>query len=101
MTPKSKPHAYLTPGAYQDLRRLPGNVKRQMIKAIDDLERNLRPKQSIQLELGDDPREIRRLRLGKWRILYLVQEETPVIFGIRQRPPYDYEDLQALIGEIE
>lgn len=72
-----------------------------MIIAVDGLEVNLRPTNSKQLDIENDPREVRRLRLGKWRILYIISGETPIIFGFRQRPPYDYKDLQELIKEID
>jgi mRNA-degrading endonuclease RelE of RelBE toxin-antitoxin system len=101
MAPKSRPKGYLTTKAYDDLKRLPGNIRRQMILAVDGLEVNLRPANSKHLDIEKDDREVRRLRLGKWRILYLISDETPIIFGFRQRPPYDYQDLQELIKEIE
>jgi mRNA-degrading endonuclease RelE of RelBE toxin-antitoxin system len=86
MTPRNKPTAYLTSLAYDDLKRLPGNVRRQMVIAIDGLEINSRPPQSKILEIKDEPREIRRLRLGKWRIIYAIIEERPIVFGSPQTP---------------
>jgi mRNA-degrading endonuclease RelE of RelBE toxin-antitoxin system len=101
MTPKSKPKAILTPTALEDFKRLPGNVRRQMIIAIDGLEINQRPYNSKKLEIEGDAREIRRLRLGKWRIIYLILEGHTVVLGIRRRPPYDYDDIQRLILSVE
>jgi mRNA-degrading endonuclease RelE of RelBE toxin-antitoxin system len=70
-----------------------------MIVEIDNLERDPRPARSKQLTIDGGKREIRRLRLDKWRVIYLVLEEQLVIFAIRKRPPYNYEDLKDLIEE--
>jgi len=47
--------------------------------------------------------EVRRLRLDDWRIIYTVNEELRQVqvLTIRRRPPYDYSDLEALLGEVE
>jgi mRNA interferase RelE/StbE len=101
MTPKSKPGADLSRTARDDLKRLPGNVYRQMVVAIDGLEQNPRPPGSKRLALVDERCEARRLRLGHWRIIYLVVEGRALILAIRRRPPYDYDDLEALIEAAE
>ena len=101
MTPKSKPKTSLSPTAYADLKKLPGNTRRQMIVAIDELDRKPRPPKSKQLTIEGETREIRRLRFGKWRIVYAVLEGMTIIIAIRKRPPYDYEDLQRLIQELD
>jgi mRNA-degrading endonuclease RelE of RelBE toxin-antitoxin system len=101
MTPKSKPKAVLSPGALDEFKRLPGNTRRLLISAIDDLEIDPRPYNSKQLILVEEKREIRRLRIDKWRIIYLVEANLPIIIGIRRRPPYDYSDLERLIKNIE
>jgi mRNA interferase RelE/StbE len=100
MTRKSKPKVALSQFAFGDLKRLPGNIRRQIIVAIDGLEEDPRPSNSKQLIIDDDAREIRRLRLGKWRILYAIIDEQPIVFGVRRRPPYDYDDLQRLLEDI-
>jgi mRNA-degrading endonuclease RelE of RelBE toxin-antitoxin system len=101
MSPKSKPRAMLRPSAWEDLKLHRGNLRRQIIKAIDSLEQDLRPSESKQLMLIDDHREVRRLRFGQWRILYLVLDEQPLILAIRRRPPYDYADLASLVEDTE
>jgi mRNA interferase RelE/StbE len=97
VAPSSKPKAALSQIAFEDLKKLPGNIRRQMITAIDRLEANPRPSTSKRLTIENEPREIRRLRSGKWRIVYLVLDERSIILAIRKRPPYNYEDLQRLI----
>lgn len=99
MTPRSKPKATLTPLAFDDLKKLSGNVRRQMIIVIDKLEENPRPSNSKPLVIEEETREIRRLRSGKWRIVYLVLNERTIILAIRRRPPYDYADLGRLIED--
>lgn len=95
--PKSRVGAAISREARVELGKLPGHIRRQMIVAIDALEKNPRPSGSRPLALEREPREVRRLRLGKWRIIYLVVDEQPLILAVRQRPPYDYDDLEALL----
>ncbi|MCX6033425.1 MAG: hypothetical protein NTV38_00365 [Chloroflexi bacterium] len=52
-----------------------------MIVALDALEESPHPARSKQLAINDESREIRRMRLDKWRVVYLVLEERPVIEG--------------------
>jgi mRNA-degrading endonuclease RelE of RelBE toxin-antitoxin system len=99
--PKSKPQAALNPRAGSDLRRVPGNTRRRIIVEIDNLEHNPRPSNSKRLSLENDAREIRRLRIGLWRVIYFLQDEQPIIPGIRKRPPYDYDDLDMLAEEAQ
>jgi mRNA-degrading endonuclease RelE of RelBE toxin-antitoxin system len=91
----------LRPSAWEDLKELRGNLRRQIIKAIDSLEQDLRPSESRQLTIADDQREVQRLRLGHWRILYLILDDQPLILAIRRRPLYDYADLTSLVEDIE
>ena len=99
MPPKSKPQVGLSRTAWDDLKRLPGNVRRQVIVAIDELESAPRPPNSKRLVVIDARLEARRMRLGHWRIIYMVREEQPLILAIRRRPPYDYADLESLIKQ--
>jgi mRNA interferase RelE/StbE len=47
--------------------------------------------------------EIRRIRIDTWRVIYAINEELEqvAILAIRRRPPYDYEDLPALLASLE
>jgi mRNA-degrading endonuclease RelE of RelBE toxin-antitoxin system len=101
MSPKSKPQVVLSPSAWDEFKHLPGNVRRQIIAAVDGLEQDARPAASRALSLPDETREVRRLRLGQWRIIYLIIEEQPLVLAFRRRPPYDYSDLEALISEAD
>lgn len=44
-----------------------------------------------------------RLRLDNWRLLYAVtpSEEVIDVLAVRKRPPYDYGDLEKLLGGTE
>jgi len=99
--PKSKPRVLLNPSAWDDLKHLPANMRRSIIKAIDSLEQDSRPAESKQLGLAEAQYEVRRLRLGHWRVVYLIFDEQPLILAIRRRPPYDYADLTSLLEETE
>jgi mRNA interferase RelE/StbE len=99
VTPKSKPKAQLSKIAWDELKRLPGNVRRQLTVAIDELETDPRPPGSKQLVLAEEQVDARRMRLGEWRIVYLVRDDRPLILAIRRRPPYDYSDLRSLIEQ--
>jgi mRNA interferase RelE/StbE len=72
-----------------------------MITAIDELEKRPRPANSRRLALAEEQREARRLRLGYWRVIYLMIDERPLVLAIRRRPPYDYSDLESLIKQAE
>jgi mRNA interferase RelE/StbE len=93
---------FVTRNAWPEIKALPGNVRQRAKKAIDALAENPRPANSKALELVDPDVELRRLRLDRWRIVYLVteSERTIDVVAIRKRPPYDYGDLERLLSEI-
>ena len=47
--------------------------------------------------------EARRLRLDRWRVIYVVDEEWAEIgvLAVRKRPPYEYDDLSELLAELD
>jgi mRNA interferase RelE/StbE len=77
---------------------------RQRIKlTIDELADNPRPTHSKKLDIADlevPGREVRRVRLDNWRIVYLVSDDEMAVdvIAVRKRPPYDYGDLAELLG---
>jgi mRNA-degrading endonuclease RelE of RelBE toxin-antitoxin system len=81
---------------------LPGKVRQRIKKMMDELAIQPRPSISKPLDttgLTVPPQiEIRRLRLEHWRIIYAINdtEKWVWVLAIRQRPPYDYEDLTTL-----
>lgn len=94
---------YVIPNAFKEIKSLPGHIRQRVRCAISELAANPRPPQSKVLSFPDVDKELRRLRLDKWRVLYAISEEeqTVDVFAVRQRPPYDYGDLETLLGDIE
>lgn len=94
---------YVVPDEFQAFKKLPGNVRHRIKRAIDDLAENPRPPESKRLDLGDAEEadnEIWRLRIANWRIVDLITEteKTIDVVAVRKRPPYDYGDLAQLLS---
>ena len=92
----------------KEIRRLPGNVRQRVIRALRSLEQEPHPhnsrsldttKAGIELEPG---MELSRIRIASWRVLYLVEEEWKLVsvLAIRKRPPYQYDDLDELVESV-
>jgi mRNA-degrading endonuclease RelE of RelBE toxin-antitoxin system len=96
----------IEPPAHQQRKRLPGHVRQRIKRAIDKLAQDPRPHNSQELDtsgLGVPAHiEIRRIRIDKWRLIYAVndREKWVWVWGVRKRPPYDYEDLAELVRSI-
>ena len=89
----------------KEVRRLPGHMRQRTIRALKELSTNPRPRNSRRLntdkagvQLAQNS-ELRRIRMMKWRIIYLVEDDFRLVsvLAIRKRPPYQYEDLNALV----
>ena len=100
---------YITPSALREIISLPGHMRQRVKRAIDDLEDNPRPSEGKALDLSDieskteTASEVWRLRLDKWRVVYVITEAEKVIdvLAVRKRPPYDYGDLEQLLADME
>ena len=90
--------------ARREIRQVPGNVRQRIVRLLRSLQQEPRPESSraldaikagIDLEPGT---ELRRVRMASWRVVYLVEvrDALVVVLAIRQRPPYQYEDLKEL-----
>lgn len=95
---------YVVPDEFQAIKKLPGNVRQRVKRAIDGLAHDARPSGSKQLDVADTEdigREVRRLRIDNWRIIYLITESEKLVdvVAVRKRPPYDYGDLEQLLSE--
>jgi mRNA interferase RelE/StbE len=46
--------------------------------------------------------ELRRIRMDRWRVMYVIEPELSLVtvLAIRKRPPYQYDDLEELIKEV-
>jgi mRNA interferase RelE/StbE len=92
--------------ARREIRNLPGNARPLIIHALQSLENDPHPYSSkgmksirgLKIPLG---MELRRIRINRWRMVYVVELELSLItvLAIRKRPPYQYEDLEDLLKE--
>ena len=98
---------YVLPQAWKEIKRLPGNMRQRVKRAIDGLSENPRPPGSVKLDTsglpGIDDVELRRLRIERWRIVYAITEAELYVdvLAVRKRPPYDYGDLERLLAELQ
>ena len=92
---------YIIPRAWREIKNLPGNMRQRVKRAIDALADDPRPSRSESLNVPDFDVELRRLRLDKWRIVYVIIETDSIVdvVTVRKRPPYDYGDLEALLED--
>lgn len=93
---------YITPTARQEARALPGYVRQRVVRSIGALADQPRPTDSSELHQTELPVELRRIRLLRWRILYIVSDGDQVVdvLAVRRRPPYDYGDLSDLLKQV-
>ena len=95
---------FVTPEALAEIKDLPGHMRQRVKRAIDTLAAEPRPAESKILEVpGNNGVIVCRLRLDKWRVVYMIAEAERAIdvVAVRKRPPYDYGDLQELLAELE
>ena len=94
---------YIRPGARKEIDRLPGHVRQRVRRAVLSLQDDPRPSQGKCMEYDLGPQqELWRLRLDAWRVVYLIDQEWGQVYvlAVRKRPPYQYEDLTALLAEV-
>jgi mRNA interferase RelE/StbE len=98
----SRYQVYATQRALREAKELPGHVRQRAKRAIRALADNPRPSSSRALDVADFDRELRRLKLDHWRIVYAITEaENAVdVLAVRKRPPYDYGDLETLLSGL-
>ena len=90
--------------AKAEINRLPGHMRQRIRRAVGDLSREPRPHDSLPLTLGEEASlEVRRLRLDRWRVIYVVDEQQSEVglLAVRKRPPYDYDDLPELLSGLQ
>jgi len=95
---------YVLPQAHREMDRLPGHIRQQVRRALIGLRDDPAPPGGKQLTYDAGAgRELWRWRLDPWRVVYLVDREWGQVYvlAVRRRPPYQYEDLAALLGEVQ
>ena len=91
---------YVTPAAWKEIKDLPGHVRQRVRRAVAGFVNDPRPPKSKALDVGGLQCEVRRLRLDRWRIYAVTEDEKLVdVLAVRKRPPYDYGDLDALLED--
>jgi mRNA interferase RelE/StbE len=93
---------YTTPSALREAKELPGHMRQRVKRAVRALADDPRPSGSRTLDVPDFDRELRRLKLDNWRVVYAVTEAEAAVdvLAVRKRPPYDYGDLETLLSEL-
>jgi mRNA interferase RelE/StbE len=94
---------FVTPQALAEIKDTPGNVRQRIRQTINELAKHPYPTHSKQLQFNQPDRQLYRIRLNNWRIVYVITESENVIdvLAVRKRPPYDYGDLQKLMEVLE
>lgn len=95
---------YILPQASKEIDRLPGRVRQRVRRAVVGLRDDPLPTLSVRLDFDAGlGRELRRLRLDAWRVVYLLDQDSAGVYvlAVRRRPPYQYEDLGSLLVEVE
>src|SRR5262245_21577725 len=96
---------WIEPAALDEIKHLPGNVRQQIRRSVNALSDEPRPHNSRLLDPPPESTvpgiELRRLRLGAWRVVCVIDEawEIVTVLAVRKRPPYDYSDLSKLLAE--
>jgi mRNA interferase RelE/StbE len=98
---------WVEPAVHQARKRLPGRFRQRVKQAIVALADDPRPPKSRPLDVSDLDMppgvELRRIRMDPWRVVYAVNDAEAWVWvlAVRKRPPYDYENLEELLAEIE
>lgn len=97
---------FVEPEVIQQRKQLPGNVRQRIKGLITELATTPRPPQSIPLDTSElnvpADTELLSIRIDSWRIIYAISdaEEWVWVWGMRKRPPYDYDDLVDFVESI-
>ena len=93
---------YILPDALDEIKALPGHIRSQVRRSVSALADMPRPATSKALTYLETQRELRRIRIDRWRVVYAVSEEEAAIdvIAVRKRPPYDYGDLAELLQRL-
>ena len=85
--------------AVEELEGLSTNAQRQIVKKIDGLKNDPKPAGVIQLK---SPEKFLRLRVGDYRVIYLVEGKRLVILVVKIGDRKDvYDDLKVLANRAK
>jgi len=85
------------------MRALPGAMRQRIKREVDELGSTPYPSQSKRLRLTASGVALYRVRLDRWRLVYAVHEteEQIQVLTVRKRPPYNYDDLDQLLEQLD
>ncbi|MBI3958727.1 MAG: type II toxin-antitoxin system RelE/ParE family toxin [Chloroflexi bacterium] len=94
---------FVMPQAWQEMKALPGTMRQRVKREVDQLRENPQPSQSKQLQMAASGVVLYRVRLDRWRLVYAVNETEQQIqvLAVRKRPPYNYDDLDELLEQLD
>jgi mRNA-degrading endonuclease RelE of RelBE toxin-antitoxin system len=95
---------WIEDAAKRELQSAPRHIRQRLKQAIADLAHEPRPFNSRHMTPPPDfAFELRRIRIEKWRIVYLIDEAEAGlgVYAIRRRPPYSYNDLAELLAGLQ
>lgn len=70
-----------SPAAQRQLRKLDQTVQKRILRRIEQLERQPRPRSAKKLQGSKEP--LFRIREGDYRIVYTIEDETLIVLVIR------------------
>ncbi|WP_315787822.1 type II toxin-antitoxin system RelE/ParE family toxin [Fischerella sp. JS2] len=79
----------LAPSAVQEIAKLDSELQRQLAQKLEQLAFNPRPEDAIQLILKGTE-NLYRIRLGEYRVIYHIQEQSLLVTVIKIAHPKDY-----------
>ncbi len=71
---------FFKPSADKALRRLPKEIQRRIIIAVNNLQDDPRPAGSMKMQGGDD---LWRIRVGDYRVVYTIKDKHLVVLVLR------------------
>src|SRR5262245_2959680 len=92
---------YVTPAAWKEIKDLPGYIRQRVRRAVKAFADQPRASNSTTIRVPNLQCAVRRLRLDHWRIVYAITDNDRIVYvlAVRKRPPYDYRDLDDLLGD--
>lgn len=85
----------ITPAAFRDLKRLPPDVRPDIVSVVQSLADDPRPQGSEKLEGADD---LYRVRCGSYRVIYEVVNDVLTVTIVRTRHRREvYKNMSDLL----
>jgi mRNA-degrading endonuclease RelE of RelBE toxin-antitoxin system len=83
-------NVYLSPAVLKEIDQLPGHVRQRVRRSILELRTNPFPAAGKPLETN----------AAKRRDVWRIRIDQILVMAVRQRPPYQYEDLDTLLSNL-